>query len=84
MFVRLLQAIPLPQADQPEGQQAAKLGAALCGRHLVGRERIGAFHAADRSARPRTAAVIAPRFQRKFRWQLAAYFDRLKSSPLAS
>ena len=30
-----------------------------------------------------TAALIAAWFQRKLRWQLAAYFERPKSSPLA-
>jgi len=41
----MLRALPHPQPNQPERQQAAQLGAAFCRRHLVGRERIGAFHA---------------------------------------
>ncbi|KND18641.1 hypothetical protein ADZ37_12085 [Pannonibacter phragmitetus] len=33
-----------PQPDQPERQQAAQLGAAFGGGHLVGRQGIRAFH----------------------------------------
>jgi hypothetical protein len=44
MFVRRLDLIPLPQADQPEGQQAAQLCAPFGRRHVVGCERIGALH----------------------------------------
>ena len=33
------------QPNQPERQQAAQLGAALSGAHLVGRERVRALHA---------------------------------------
>lgn len=36
--------IPLPQADEPEGQQTAQFRTALGGGHLVGRQGIGAFH----------------------------------------
>ena len=44
MFVRVLQAIPLPQADEPKGQQAAQLGAALGWGHAIGGQGVGAFH----------------------------------------
>jgi hypothetical protein len=40
----MLKAIPLPQADEPERQQAAEFGAPFDGGHPVGRQRIGAFH----------------------------------------
>jgi len=36
--------LALPQPHEPERQQAAQLGAALGGRHVVGRQRVGAFH----------------------------------------
>lgn len=46
MLVRRLRLtpIPLPQPGQPEGQQPAQFGAALCGCHQVGRQRVRAFH----------------------------------------
>ena len=43
-IVRYFARLPHPQPKQPECQQAAQLGAALGGGHLVGRERIGSFH----------------------------------------
>ena len=36
MFVRMLQAIPLSQADEPEGQQTAEFSAALSGGQAIG------------------------------------------------
>ena len=36
--------IPHAQSNQPKRQQTAQLVTALCGRHLVRRQWIGAFH----------------------------------------
>ena len=36
MFVRMLQAIPLPQANKPEGQQTSEFSAALSGGQAIG------------------------------------------------
>lgn len=44
MVVRRLDLIPLPQADQPKGQQAAQLCAPFSGAHLVWRQRVRTFH----------------------------------------
>lgn len=67
MVVRRLDLIPLPQADQPKGQQAAQLCAPLNWAHLVRRQRVRTFHAATRAADPRTERWMAARFHRKFR-----------------
>ena len=72
------------EADQAERQQAADFSAPFGGCHQVWGQGVRALHAALRGRSCMTAALIAAWFQRKFRWQLAAYFERPKSSPLAA
>jgi len=44
MFNRCLAAFSQSRSDDAMGEQGAEFGATFGGRHLVGRERIGAFH----------------------------------------